>query len=84
MCEITENFYRYGEKSQVMKPTCSQKTEIKPEKRVEMPKKVLQYTDNSCMTGGSRDKLQGSTVMQYMPTAWAAPGADQAVFYIGI
>ena len=41
MCEIDEDFDRYGEKSQVMKPTCSQKIEIKPEKRVEMPKKVL-------------------------------------------
>lgn len=41
MCEIDENFDRYGEKSQVMKPTWSQKIEIKPEKRVEMPKKVL-------------------------------------------
>lgn len=39
MCEIAENFDRYGEKSQVMKPTCSQKIEIKPENGLKCRKK---------------------------------------------
>lgn len=45
MCEITENFYRYGEKKSGDEANFQSenrnKTEIKPEKRVEMPKKVL-------------------------------------------